>query len=233
MKKIILLVHINCGFFTWFFIRMKKIMFNRNKIKIYSWFILSFLLWLISVWYVDATAFTERLADVGIDVVTFSDKSSISRYEVARLLNAAGCQDCIQAPDWMKQKYTQDYWKDFVAKAGNNYGDIGYEAAVWNKDSYYYCVAYVWENGYMAWYPSTSTKCKWNFCGQEMITTSEFYQTVLNIIQDQIRQRYLIDWVKVKAWKKWLSKNSVQMKVLNQTNIDVIDEVESKIAFVE
>jgi hypothetical protein len=78
-----------------------------------------------------------------LDIVSFSDKNSISRYEVARLLNAASCQDCVQAPEWMKQKYTQDYWKDFVEKDGNNYDDIGYEAAVWNKNSYYYCVAYV------------------------------------------------------------------------------------------
>ena len=218
----ILLVHIICGFFTWFFIRMKKIMFNRSKTKIYLWFIFSFFLWLLGLWYVDAVTFSERLSDVGIDIVTFSDKKSISRYEVARLLNAANCQDCVQAPDWMKQKYTPDYWKDFVAKDGNNYNDIDYEAAVWNKNSYYYCVAYVWENGYMAWYPSTSTKCPWKFCGQEAITTSEFYQTILNIIQDQIRQRYLIDWSKVKAWKKWLKKDSMQMRVLNQTNIDII-----------
>ena len=81
----------------------------------------------------------------------------------------------------------------------------------------------------MAWYPSTSTKCKWNFCGQEMITTSEFYQTVLNVIQDQIRGKYLIDWSKVKSRKKWLKKNSMQMKVLNQTNIDVINKADSSI----
>jgi hypothetical protein len=55
------------------------------------------------------------LSDVGIDTVSFSDKNSISRYEVARLLNAANCQDCVQAPEWMKQKYTQDYWNNFRA----------------------------------------------------------------------------------------------------------------------
>jgi hypothetical protein len=62
-----------------------------------------------------AATFSERLSDVGIDTVSFSDKNSISRYEVARLLNAANCQDCVQAPEWMKQKYTQDYWNNFRA----------------------------------------------------------------------------------------------------------------------
>ena len=222
-----------CGFFTWFFIRMKKIMFDRNKSKVCLWVFLSFVFWFLGIWYVNASTFSERLSDVGIDVVSFSNKNSISRYEVARLLNAANCQDCVQAPDWMRKKYDEKFWNDFTAIDGKDFDDIGYEAWIWNKKSYYYCVAYVWDNGYMVWYPSTSTKCKWSFCGQEMITTSEFYQTVLNIIQDQIRQRYLINWSKVKSWKKWLKKNSIQMRVLNQNNIDVIDKAESKIAYAQ
>ena len=63
----------------------------------------------------NAESFAERLSQVGLDIVSFSNKSSISRYEVARLLNAANCQDCIQAPDWMKQIYTQEFWNKFRA----------------------------------------------------------------------------------------------------------------------
>ena len=58
---------------------------------------------LSSIWYVNASTFAERLSEVGLDPVSFSDKNSISRYEVTRLLNAANCQDCIQAPNWMKK----------------------------------------------------------------------------------------------------------------------------------
>ncbi len=130
----------------------------------------------------------------------------------------------------MRQTYNQNFWNNFKWIDWKDFNDINYEAAIWNNYSYYYCVAYVWDNWYMAWYPSTSTKCKWSFCGQESITTSEFYQTVLNIIQDQIRGKYQIDWSKVKAWKKWLKKNSMQMRVLNQGNIDIIDKAEPKIA---
>ena len=216
-----------------FFIRMKKVMFGRIKSKFYVWLILLPLLCFWSIWFVKAETFEERLSQVGLDIMTFSNKSSISRYEVARLLNAANCQDCIQAPDWMRQTYTQKFWDGFRAIDWKDFDDVNFEAGVWNKKSYYYCVAYVWDNGYMAWYPSTSTKCKWNFCGQEMITTSEFYQTVLNIIQDQIRTKYLIDWSKVKSWKKWLKKNSLQMKVLNQTNISAIDEADSKVWYAQ
>ena len=202
-------------------------MFDRIKSKFYMGLFL-FSLLSLSVWYVRAETFAERLSEVGLDIVSFSKKDSISRYEVARLLNAANCQDCIQYPDWMRQTYTQKFWDDFRAIDWKDFDDVNFEAGVWNKKSYYYCVAYVGDNGYMAWYPSTSTKCKWSFCGQESITISEFYQTVLNIIQDQIRSKYLIDWPKVKSWKKWLKKNSIQMKVLNQANISAIDKAEWK-----
>ena len=84
---------------------------------------------------------------MGLDITLFINKNSISRYEVARLLNAANCRDCVQAPDWMKETYTQDFWDNFTSIDGKD--DVGYEAAVWNKKSYYYCVAYVGENGYM------------------------------------------------------------------------------------
>ena len=229
MQKVILLVHINCEIFTWFFIRMKTIMSNRNKIRILLWLFLGFFVWLFSLQYVEADTFAERLYDIWLDINTFSNKNSISRYEVTRLLNAANCEDCVHAPDWMQEKYSLDYWNNFKSIDGKDFNDISYEAWVRNKEPYYYCVAYIWENWYMAWYPSTSTKCKWNFCGQEMITTSEFYQTVLNVIQDQIRGKYLVDWSKVKSRKKWLKKNSMQMKVLNQANIDVINKADSSI----
>ena len=208
-------------------------MFNKNK-KRFSLALLLFSIFTLSnIWCVHAATFSERLSEVGLDVTTFSNKNSISRYEVTRLLNAANCQDCIQAPNWMRTTYNQDFWDNFRAIDWKDFDDVNYEAGVRNKKSYYYCVAYVGDNWYMAWYPSTSTKCQWNFCGQEDITASEFYQTVLNIIQSQIRQKYLIDWSKVKSWKKWLKKNGIQMKVLNQTNIDVIDKAESKVAYAQ
>ena len=214
-------------FFAWFFICMKKIMFSKNKTKLYLGLILCFIAWIWNL-FVNAESFAERLSDVGLDVATFSNKNSLSRYEVSRLLSAANCEDCVQAPDWMKTTYTQNFWDNFRMIDGKDFNDIDYEAWVWNRKSYYYCVAYVWENGYMAWYPSTSTKCKWNFCGQEQITTSEFYQTVLNVIQDQIREKYRINWTDVKSWLKWLKKDSIQRKVLTQANIEAINKADSK-----
>ena len=109
MQKVTLLVHIICEIFTWFFIRMKTIMFSRNKIRTLLWLFLSFSAWLFLLQYVEADTFAERLYDIWLDINTFSNKSSISRYEVTRLLNAANCEDCVHAPDWMQEKYNLDY----------------------------------------------------------------------------------------------------------------------------
>ncbi len=196
-------------------------------------------LWLVSLlslWLVfllnsniaSATSFSERLAEIWLDIPSFSKKTSISRYEITRLLNAVNCEDCVQAPLWMQETYTQNFWDTFKAIDWKDFNDISFQWWVRNKKSYYYCVAYVWENGLMSWYPETSTKCQWNFCGQESITMSEFYQIVLNIVQDQIREKYQIDWSQVKSRLKWLKKDSTQMRVLNQTDIAAIKNADSK-----
>jgi len=199
---------------------------KNNKGKMCLWLFLSLLTLSLSVWCVNAETFIERLSEVGLDVTSFSNKNSISRYEVTRLLNAANCEDCIQAPDWMKQTYTQDFWNNFKLIDWKDFDDIGYEAGIWNKKSYYYCVAYVGDNGYMAWYPSTSTKCQWKFCGQENVSVSEVYQTILNIIQDKIRQHYTINWKDVKSRLKWLKRNGIEMRVLNVGDIDAINKAD-------
>ena len=137
----------------------------------------SFFVWI----YVYANSFVENLASMWVDIVSLSNKSSISRYEMARLLNASNCEDCVQEPYWMKQTYSYEFWENFRKLDWKYFADINFNSAIWNNKSYYYCVAYVWENGYMAWYPLTSTKCKWNFCGQDSVTVSEFYEIILKI----------------------------------------------------
>ena len=219
-------------FFFIIFYLYKNIMFNMNKCRFYLWLLLFIFAWVLSVWHTNAANFVDRLSDIWMNVGTFSEKNSISRYEISRLLSASNCEDCVHAPEWMKQLYTKDFWNEFKAIDGKYFDDIDFEGGVRNKNSYYYCVAYVWDNGYMGWYPQTSVKCQWKFCGQDSVTTSEFYQMVLNIIQDQIRPKYNINWLEVKSWLKWLKKNSIQRKVLNQTDVDAINnaDLEAKTA---
>ena len=175
-----------------------------------------------------AWTFIENLDSMWIDIATFSKNKSISRYETARLLNAANCEDCIQAPDWMKQTYSREFRDNFKKIDWKYFEDINYESAIWNNKSYYYCVAYVWENWYMAGYPITSSKCKGKFCWQDPVTSPEFYNIVFNVIQDEIREKYIIDRWQAKTWLKKLKSSSLQMKVLTQTDIDIIKNSEDK-----
>ena len=78
-----------------------------------------------------------------MNVGTFSEKNSISRYEISRLLSSSNCEDCVHAPEWMKQLYTKDFWNEFKAIDGKYFDDIDFEGGVRNKNSYYYCVAYI------------------------------------------------------------------------------------------
>ena len=191
-----------------------------KKNKIHYLLLCLFVCFIWTVVY--ASSFLENLDSMWIDVESLSNNKSISRYETAKLLNAANCEDCIQAPDWMKQSYSQEFRENFKKIDWKYFEDINYESAIWNNKSYYYCVAYVWENWYMAGYPTTSSKCKEKFCWQDSITSPEFYTVIFNIIQDEIREKYSIDWWQVKSWLNKLKKNSLQMKVLTQTDIDII-----------
>ena len=211
---------------------MKNVMLNRNKSSLYVWLFLFWTALFLNIWFINAASFTERLEEMWVDVVSLSAKKSVSRYEISRLLNAANCEDCVQAPAWMRQTYSQTFWDSFKVRDDKDFDDISYGWAVWNRKSYYYCVAYVWDNGYMAWYPSTSTKCKWKFCGQDSITTSEVYQTVLNISQDKIRNNYTVNWREVKSRLSSLKRDGIEMRVLNNTNIKAINgaDIKSNIA---
>jgi len=227
LQKIILLVHINCEIFAWFFICMKIAMWNSSKNRLYLRILPVITMSFLGLWFVNAISFTERLEEMWLDVEEFSNKKSVSRYEISRLLNVAHCEDCIHSPEWMRQTYTQSFWDSFKSKDDKDFDDINYGGAVWNKKSYYYCVAYVGDNGYMAWYPSTSTKCQWKFCWQDNITMSEVYQTILNISQDKIRKNYRINWKEVKSRLNSLKRDWIEMKVLNDTNIKAINNADT------
>ena len=196
-------------------------MFNKNKHWIWlliSLFSLPIILGLSVVNVVNADAFLDRIKETWLNIDSLLSSNSISRYEVARLLNMVWCEDCINASNEMREHYTKERWNDLIVVSWKNFNDIDYQWAVEYGKSYYYCVAYVWDHDYMDWYPLTSNSCQWNFCWQKDITPGELYQTVLNIIQGQIRWKYAVDWKAVKSWYKSLGKDSYAMQVLNATD---------------
>lgn len=131
--------------------------------------------------------FSNQLNMMGIDVKKIESQSSISRYDLARLLNIVECKDCINPDQEMMNKYVQSFWSQFTAQPGKDFADISYRWWIYNNLSYYYCIAYVGDNSYMRGYPkATSPVCWGKFCGTKDTTTAEFLQVVINIIAKYI-----------------------------------------------
>lgn len=93
-------------------------------------------------------ALQERFDAVGISLTEVEKKLSLSRYEVARLLNVIVCEDCLIPSTWMQNMYNQQFWTVFSSLPDFNFRDIGFQNAYWNKKNYYYCVAYVADQDY-------------------------------------------------------------------------------------
>ncbi len=169
--------------------------------------------------------FLNNLKNTGIPVDEILQSDQVSRYELTRLLNAVNCEDCVNAPAWMIEKYTNSWWLDFSSLPGKDFGDIVYQASYYNWKPYYYCVAYVWDNTWMRWYPSgVSPICDGKFCGNRNTTIWEFLQVVLNIADQYVYNRYLTDWSKIKEWMDGLKKWSYPDEYLNQNDKAIINK---------
>ena len=169
--------------------------------------------------------FSTEIQTMGIDVEEFSQRQSISRYELARLLNAVECQDCIQSPNWMMERYTNPFWSDFIAQPGKDFGDIPFEWWSFQGNNYYYCVAYVGDNNYMRWYPQeTSPICAGLFCGTRNTNYAEFIQVIINVLAKYIYQEYRADRSVIQIWMQWLASNSYPDRYLDDSDKQNIQE---------
>lgn len=169
--------------------------------------------------------FSTEIQNMGINVQEFSQRQIISRYELARLLNAVECKDCIQAPNWMIEKYTNPFWSDFIEQPGKDFGDISFQWWSFQWKNYYYCVAYVGENNYMRWYPaSTSPICAGLFCGTRNTNYAEFIQVIINVLAKYIYQEYRADRSAIQTWMQWLTVNSYPDRYLDTTDRNNIQE---------
>jgi len=63
---------------------------------------------------------------MGFDVQKIESQDSISRYDLARLLNAVECKDCINPNKDMISKYVQSFRGAFTATPGKDFSDISY-----------------------------------------------------------------------------------------------------------
>ncbi len=169
--------------------------------------------------------FLNNLRNTGIPVDEILKSDQVSRYELTRLLNAVNCQDCVNTPEWMIEKYTNPWWLDFSSLPGKDFGDIVYKASYYNGKPYYYCVAYVGDNTWMRWYPIwVSPICDGKFCGNRNTTIWEFLQVVLNIADQYVYNRYLTDWSKIKQRADWLKKWTYPDEYLNKNDREMINK---------
>lgn len=115
--------------------------------------------------------FEQSLSTIGYSTESLKQQPSLSRYEVTRLLNLVECIDCILPSSSLIDRYTQPFWTQFLTLPGKDFRDIRYREAIYNDESYYYCVATVADNEYMYGYPLlTSPLCPGLFCGGRAMT---------------------------------------------------------------
>lgn len=169
--------------------------------------------------------FSTEIQNMGINVEEFSQRQSISRYELARLLNAVECQDCIQSPNWMMERYTNPFWSDFITQPGKDFGDITFQGWSYQGNNYYYCVAYVGDNNYMRWYPQdTSPICAGLFCGTRNTNYAEFIQVIINVLAKYIYQEYRADRGIIQSRMQGLAINSYPDRYLDDNDRITIQE---------
>ena len=81
----------------------------------------------ISTGFANYESFLENLRQTGIEVDQILESDQVSRYELTRLLNAVNCEDCVNTPQRMIDKYINPRWSDFTALPGKDFDDIWYK----------------------------------------------------------------------------------------------------------
>ncbi len=191
--------------------------------KKYFWLIFSMLLLLGTSVYATYDDFSNQLKIMGIDVGKITSQDSISRYDVARLLNSVECKDCITPNQTTINRYTQNFRSGFITTPGKDFGDITYLGGIYNNYSYYYCVAYVGDNTYMRGYPkATSPVCGGQFCGMKETTTADFIQVVINILAKYIYKDLTLSRKQVNTWIAWLKTDSYERRNFTTDDITAI-----------
>ncbi|MCX6823084.1 MAG: thrombospondin type 3 repeat-containing protein [candidate division SR1 bacterium] len=167
--------------------------------------------------------FNQNLKDMNIDVAATQTKKSVSRYELAKLLNASECKDCILPKQDMIDTYKITFRDTFTKQPGNYFSDIGYLGGIYNQQNYYYCVAYVGDNEYMNGYPaSTSPICAGKFCGAQNTTKAEFLQVVINLLAKYIYPNIQIDWKQAQNRVTKLKPDSYESRTLTTDDKQII-----------
>lgn len=143
--------------------------------------------------FADYDSFVNSLSSIQMDAQQIVSSPTVSRYDVARLLNFIDCHDCKRPSNQIVNRLTPTRWTNFRANLGVNFDDIAHSSSLAPSNNYY-CVAYVAEQSYMSWYPrQTSPLCSGKFCGTNNTTVADFIQVIINILADRIASHYQVN----------------------------------------
>lgn len=169
--------------------------------------------------------FYEELQKLNIPITTLLEKSDISRYELTRLLNAVECKDCIMPSPATRNLFNENFWNNFLTLPGKDFRDISYLSGYENNINYYYCVAKVGNDDIMRGYPiATSPICGGNFCGSRKVNKAEFFQTLVNLLTENIKENYIAGWAEIKSRLTKKSKSSYEYRVFTPQETKIIQE---------
>lgn len=208
----------------------KKTAFKKNFIIGSKIFVLiQIFLFLFTIWTnADYEKFSEQLDIMWINTTDIEDSKSISRYDLAKLLNTVECKDCINTPLDMIDKYDNKFWDAFLKIPWKDFEDIKYKWWIYKWSFYYYCVAYVWDNDYMRWYPKeVSPVCWGKFCGDKNTTQAEFIQVIINLSAKYIYNNFKANRKNIEKWMNWLKSWSYADKYLNEVDRNNIKQAAS------
>lgn len=145
--------------------------------------------------------FEVKAKQAWINLDSIKQQSSISRYDIARIMNALECQNCLIPSETIIQRYDKLFWNNFIKLPGKDFRDITYQWALYNNKSYYYCVATVGDHNYMHGYPEIiSPTCPGIFCGAKSMTKGEFVQVLINVMTHYIADHYSTNWHSLQQW---------------------------------
>lgn len=181
-----------------------------------------FLLWIFAVFSISLSYsfgnyenFVKKLDGLWVSEKNLIEKQSISRYEITKYLNIADCFDCSSPSPYWNQMLNNQWWVNFKNQPWNYFNDILYKSAVRSTSDYFYCVAYAGLKGYVNWFPTSSAFCGWRYCWANNATYAEVIQAMINIVWEQVYNKYNVRWLDVENWLKSLDQNSQIYKNLN------------------
>ncbi len=142
--------------------------------------------WLIGVGVAQYN-FSDEIAKVWIDSQALLSKEAVNRYDLARLVNASICQDCVIASQQKKEKYSEARRQTTAGDETKSVSDIAAGKSTFEGKEYSVCVGTVVDNGWMQGYPMTGSPfCSGRFCGTNLIDTTEVIQTLYRVVRDKL-----------------------------------------------